>query len=411
MTREQPVERRISEWLHEEASGQLPDWVLETTFERTRTERQRRGFSGWRTLPVIPRSNVLRIVLVAALLGVALLGIAVAVGQKAPQTACASSPGAASTAGGAPTTVASPAEYLWSATGPADDPMSFSRSSYATGSGPIAIDPTCRIWVADTANDRFAIFDQSGAFVEYWQPADDAAGKFDLANAYGDGLGTVAFAPDGSFYVLDQGNNRVQHFDKNRKHLGSWNGSGTDAGRFKDAGGLAVDAKGVVYVLDDARDVVETYDKDGHVLTSFSPHLPGALTTNGMKLDAQGDIYVVACCEAGNEVRKFDPQGRLLAKIGSIGGAGVTQIAGVAIDAAGRVYTLPSGPGASGDVVHVFDKDGNPVASFGSTGSGDGQFGPGWVFGIALDGQGNVYLTDPGKNRLEKFRLLPPIAP
>ena len=46
MTREQPVEDRIREWLHDEASGQLPDWVLDLTFERTRAERQRRRVRG-----------------------------------------------------------------------------------------------------------------------------------------------------------------------------------------------------------------------------------------------------------------------------------------------------------------------------------------------------------------------------
>ena len=46
MTSEPTAEERISEWLQDEATGQLPDWVLTATFERTRADRQRRAIAG-----------------------------------------------------------------------------------------------------------------------------------------------------------------------------------------------------------------------------------------------------------------------------------------------------------------------------------------------------------------------------
>ena len=52
----------------------------------------------------------------------------------------------------------------------------------------------------------------------------------------------------------------------------------------------------------------------------------------------------------------------------------------------------------------------------GRPGSGDTESTTPWV--IVLDGQGNVYVLeaayesgDTGANRIEKFRLLPPLAP
>jgi hypothetical protein len=91
MTREQAADDRIQEWLHEEGSGQLPDWVLTTTFERTRTQRQRRTWSGWR----FPMTFVLRrsaraapgvraswILILAAILALALVGGALVVGSR-----------------------------------------------------------------------------------------------------------------------------------------------------------------------------------------------------------------------------------------------------------------------------------------------------------------------------------------
>jgi len=48
MTQDRSVDERISAWLLEEAPDQLPDRVLQATFERTRASRRRRVFLGWR---------------------------------------------------------------------------------------------------------------------------------------------------------------------------------------------------------------------------------------------------------------------------------------------------------------------------------------------------------------------------
>jgi hypothetical protein len=46
MTRHDDTETRVSTWLHDEAQGELPDWALQETFERTRAEPQQRGLRG-----------------------------------------------------------------------------------------------------------------------------------------------------------------------------------------------------------------------------------------------------------------------------------------------------------------------------------------------------------------------------
>ena len=50
MTGPRSAEDRITLWLEEEAVGQLPDRVLDATFERTRGLRQRPGPSAWRSI-------------------------------------------------------------------------------------------------------------------------------------------------------------------------------------------------------------------------------------------------------------------------------------------------------------------------------------------------------------------------
>jgi hypothetical protein len=79
------------------------------------------------------------------------------------------------------------------------------------------------------------------------------------------------------------------------------------------------------------------------------------------------------------------------------------------VDDAGRLF-VTRGPDTLGDKVEVH-ADGRLLASFGGSGLGDGQFGRGFSEGIALDGFGDLYIVDGAADRLEKFRLLPPIAP
>ena len=301
----------------------------------------------------------------------------------------------------------SPVEHLWSSTGGADG-LRFPFD--------MAIDPQGDLWVADAGNSRFAIFDPDGSFVEYWGTKGSGDGQFDLQRDNGDGYGAIEFAPDGSFYVLDVGNFRVQHFDSDRRFLDSWGGPGGGPGQYKDPIGLAVDDQGTVYVLDDQRAVVELYDAEGAVLGTFDPHLAGFNSANGIALDADGHMFMAACCAAGNQVQELDTDGELLRKIGSEGsgpGAFSDQPVGVAVDAAGRIFA--SQLGVDGNV-QVFGPDGGALAQWDGTAGGDLETVT--AAGLLLDGQGNVYVsvlnTDASStvgNNVQKFRLLAPVDP
>ncbi len=205
----------------------------------------------------------------------------------------------------------------------------------------------------------------------------------------------------------------MQHFDKGRAFLGAWGGFGLAPGEYSNPIGLAVDARGLVYVLDDVRDVVETYDAEGHVLGSYDAHpdtASGFNTANSLALDTLGAAYISDCCSAGNQVKKLDPSGSLVATIGSEGtgpGQFSDQPGSMAIDPDGRLF-VTQGPTGSGDKVLVFDADGTFLSSFGEPGAGDGQVG--FATGVILDGQGNLYVADAGGNRVQKYRLLAPLA-
>ena len=67
-----------------------------------------------------------------------------------------------------------------------------------------------KLWAAEGFEDSFAIFNPDGTYVEAGARAGNAGGQFDLTRSNGDPYGMVAFAEDGSFFVLEPGNHRVR---------------------------------------------------------------------------------------------------------------------------------------------------------------------------------------------------------
>jgi DNA-binding beta-propeller fold protein YncE len=69
-----------------------------------------------------------------------------------------------------------------------------------------------------------------------------------------------------------------------------------------------------------------------------------------------------------------------------------------AVDAAGRVFVTDY----SNSRVQVFDRDGEFLAAFGGFGFDASRFAS--ALGVAVGGDGTVYVTDSGK-RLQAFRV------
>jgi tripartite motif-containing protein 71 len=118
-----------------------------------------------------------------------------------------------------------------------------------------------------------------------------------------------------------------------------------------------------------------------------------------------------------HEVERFDPTGKLTMTFGSAGtGPGQYQDGPgfIAIDSNGRVY-VDQGPSRGvSPGVFVFDRDGHYLAGFGPSAAGPDQIT--WPTGLLLDGAGNLYVGDAAGQEdravtsyLLKFQLLAPL--
>ncbi len=153
-----------------------------------------------------------------------------------------------------------------------------------------AVDAEGRVWVAVSFDDTFWIFNRDGQFLEAWGTSGSDVGEFDFAPNENDAFGAIAFAPDGSFYVADTGNHRVQHFDAERTFLEAWGDFGTGDGQFASPSVITVAGDGSVYVLDDQRGDIQRFDADGTFDRSIAP---GRVWPLSLATDADDNLLYV----------------------------------------------------------------------------------------------------------------------
>jgi predicted membrane-bound mannosyltransferase/sugar lactone lactonase YvrE len=205
----------------------------------------------------------------------------------------------------------------------------------------IAVGPDGSVYVADTWNNRIQKFDPEGNFVTSWgygiSQSDDPFGFY--------GPRDVAVSLDGKVFVTDTGNKRVDVFDADGKFITKFGGAGLNPGEFDEPVGIAVDKDGLVYVADtwNQRIQVFTLASDGSYQPLNSWEIAGwygqSLDNKPyIAVDADGHIYV-ADPEA-NRILEFTTSGQFLQFWGdySTGSDGFGLAGSVAVDQNGNVW-------------------------------------------------------------------------
>jgi sugar lactone lactonase YvrE len=133
--------------------------------------------------------------------------------------------------------------------------------------------------------------------------------------------------------------------------LESLDGTGTPAGGFDQACGVAVDAEGDLYLADHGHDTIDVFDPTGAFLTSMPAAAPC-----GLAVDSEGSVYAIT---AGNVV-KYEPNGGAYPPT-----AATTYGAPVTFDSSGEATSVAVNPAddrvyvASPSVVTVYNSDGS----------------------------------------------------
>ena len=254
----------------------------------------------------------------------------------------------------------------------------------------------------------------------------------------------IAFDAAGNMYIADSGNNRIREVSASTGIITTIAGNGT-AGFSGDNGpatqaelntpqGVFLDAAGNIYIADVENDCVRMISAStGNITTIAGTPGTAGFTGNGgpatsatmnrpssLAMDASGNLYIG---ELGNHVVRKVSGGVIstFAGNGTSGNSGnggpatsaeLNLILGLAVDSAGNVYIADN---LSATVREVTTSNGNiiAVAGTGTIGfSGDGGSAVNaeldQPFGLAVDGNADVYIADLENHRV---RITTGIAP
>lgn len=305
-------------------------------------------------VPIRDRARTRR--LVAA--GLAMSLVAAACGGSASSTTApsvaASPPPSVATVTTAPTTAATPSlaptpaptfpplTLLWQQAGP---------TPAVPETWQPAIDPvTGDVWVASSYDNVFWIFSPDGKYLESWGAPGSGPGQLSLTTHEQNPspFGSIAFLSDGSFYVADIGNYRVEKFDKDRRFVLQWGSFGAGDGQFSRAWSLRTDGT-TVYVGDDSRLDIQAFDLKGHFIRDLKAFPVGSAAGGFFALDPGGHILEA---DTDGSIAVYDPTtGAKVANypMPAIDGARL----GMAVDAAGDVFV---------NIVDPQDAPSHPIA-------------------------------------------------
>jgi DNA-binding beta-propeller fold protein YncE len=218
---------------------------------------------------------------------------------------------------------------------------------------------------------------------------------FQLIRTYG-----LAVDSKGQIYAADQGVSAVFIFNAETKNV-ELIGNGKQA-HFGTISGLAIDDTDRLFVTDVGLHRVDVFSPTHELLTAFG----GDVLSNPSSVAIDNENRFVYVVDTQNDVVDvFDADTfKLLRKIGTPGkkhtltAPGTFSLPqGVAVDHDGNVYVTDT----LNNRIEIFDPDGGFISTFGKNGDGPQDFER--PKGIAVDCDGHIWVADAAQDRVKVF--------
>lgn len=174
------------------------------------------------------------------------------------------------------------------------DPTTGVRIDQPSG---IDVGPDGNLYVVSALTDEIVVLSPADwSVVRRWGRHGSRPGEFNFLREpadTGSALGGVAVSHDGTVYVADPVNRRVQAFTSAGKFVRSWGRFGSADGQFLEPIDVAVGPDGDVYVVDDKRDDIQRFRANGTYRSTIGEHGvgPGQMNfTSNIDIGADGTL-------------------------------------------------------------------------------------------------------------------------
>jgi sugar lactone lactonase YvrE len=250
----------------------------------------------------------------------------------------------------------------------------------------IAVDMEGRIYVLDDDSKTVKVYGPNGAYVRTLSRTGKPA--------------ALSVAEDG-VYVADEGGYTILKYDFDANLSYSFGSRGEGKSQFLDFAGMAVDKAQQVYVGDGKKSLVNAFVVEAGKALESLPKAAGrasvkwldniAAEVNQLAWDGKDTFYAVS----------KDRKGLQILRKGAVAGTiklEDMQLSAVTVDKNGALWVLDS----QGRRAAKLDESGKVLLTFGSSGSGAGQFRD--PTAIAVSGNGMVFVADRSNRNVQIFR-------
>ncbi|MGB5246769.1 MAG: peptidyl-alpha-hydroxyglycine alpha-amidating lyase family protein [Woeseia sp.] len=158
-------------------------------------------------------------------------------------------------------------------------------------------------------------------------------------------------------------------------------------------------------------DPIILFDQNGKAVRQFGA---GQIVwPHGIFVDADDNVWIADAvgyapvpAGVGHTVKKFSPKGKLLMTLGKEGVAGAgpdtfNKPSDVLVAPNGDIFVADGHDAGGNNRIVKFDRKGNYIGEWGTTGDNDGQFRD--PHALAMDSQGRLFVADRGNSRLQIF--------
>ena len=264
------------------------------------------------------------------------------------------------------------------------------------------------IYVADSKNHRIQKFSRDGTFLLSW-------GSF-ASTTEGNAPGGTFYEPwdiaiglDGYIYVTDTWNHRIQKFTSEGKFVKMWGyfAQGFNPDGFWGPRGITVDNEGRIFITDTGNKRIVVFDTDGNYITQFGA---GGLELGqmdepvGLSFNKFGNLYVADTWNRRVQVFQPDPSKMIYSAIAA------WDIDGWFGQSLNNKPFLTASP--DGNII-VSDPEGARILQF----SAEGDFIQGWNIhalseeilsqpvDIIFDASGYMWISDANSNMILQFNI------